>query len=316
MNIYKIGGGKIGSNYLKELNSKPYACCSMCTVSKESIFYELELKKGYSYNRKLQDETVLVYLQKGELLINYGVGKIARLGPNQLFLLPKNLEAICTPAHDAHAVACILNSIDLKVCDSYSQGMLEKQMEALNDTLQRNKFLCSLACKDMLVQFFKTLTKAFAENIACLHFQHIKRQELFLYLHMCYSLKELVFFFYPIMNHGSDFQEFVMANYQDIRDVKELAEKANMSVSTFSRKFKDTFNDTAQHWLLARRAEAVLYDIVRTNDTFTEIAERHSFSSPAYLSNFCKQRFGKTPATLRKHWGLSTEIIDFIDFIE
>ena len=32
--------------------------------------------------------------------------------------------------------------------------------------------------------------------------------------------------------------------------------------------------------------------------------------------NFCKQRFGKTPATLRKHWGLSTEIIDFIDFIE
>ena len=84
-----------------------------------------------------------------------------------------------------------------------------------------------------------------------------------------------------------------------------------MSVSTFSRKFKEAFNDTAQHWLLARKAEAVLYDIVHTNGSFKEIAERHSFSSPAYLSNFCKQHFGKTPATLRKHWGLDIKLQDF-----
>lgn len=313
MNIYKNGGVEL--DYIKEFDSKPYACCHMCTVPKESIFYELDLKKEFSYNRKLQDETVLVYLQKGELLINYGVGKSARLSSNHLFLLPKNLQAVCVPSHDARAIACVLNGTDLKVCDSYSQGMLEKQMETLSDTLHRNKFLCSLICEDLLVQFFKTLTKAFSRGIACLHFQHIKRQELFLYLHMCYSLEELVYFFYPIMNYDNDFQEFVMANYHDIRDVKELAEKANMSVSTFSRKFKDTFNDTAQHWLLARRAEAVLYDIVRTNDTFTEIAERHSFSSPAYLSNFCKQRFGKTPATLRKHWGLHTDVKDIVDLL-
>lgn len=249
------------------------------------------------------------------MLINYGIGKSARLAANHLFLLPKKLEAVCTPANDARAIVCIVKGNDLKVCDSYSQGMLEKQMNALHDPLHRNKFLCQLTCEDMIVQYFRTLSKAFAKGICCLHYQCIKREELFLYLHMCYSLEQLVYFFYPIMNQDNDFQNFVVANYRDIRDVKELAEKAHMSVSTFSRKFKDTFNDTAQHWLLARRAELILYDIVRTNDSFKEIAERHNFSSSAYLSNFCKQRFGKTPATLRKNWGLGTELQDIDGFL-
>ncbi|EJX00522.1 transcriptional regulator, AraC family [gut metagenome] len=119
---------------------------------------------------------------------------------------------------------------------------------------------------------------------------------------MSYSLQELAYFFFPLLNVHSDFQDFVYANYRDIHDVKELAEKANMSLSTFTRRFKDTFNDTAQNWLTARRAESVLYDIVKTGLTFTEIAEKHEFSSSAYLTFFCKQHFGKTPATLRKNW--------------
>lgn len=305
----------MGSIYIKELESKPYACCNLCSAAKESVFYELKFSKREPIQCELLDENLLLYLQKGEVLINYGVGKSAHLGPNQLFLFPKGLHAVCTPAADTCAVICIVKGTNLKVCDSYSQGMLEKQMNALHDTLHRNKFLCALTCNDMIKQYFKTLEKAFSKGISCLHFQCIKREELFLYLHMCYSLEELVYFFYPIMNQGNDFQEFVVAHYRDIRDVKELAEKAHMSVSTFSRKFKDTFNDTAQHWLLARRAELVLYDIVRTNDTFTEIAERHHFSSPAYLSNFCKQRFGKTPATLRKNWGGSTSLQDIDGFL-
>ena len=298
-------------NHIKELDSKPHACCNLCVASQESIFYELYLKKGEAFHRKLQDETYLIYLQKGELLINYGIGKSARLSPHQLLLLPEKMQAVCIPANDAYAIACLVKGNDLKVCDSYSQGMLEKQIDELHETLSNNRFLCSLSCNEMIIQYFKTLKNAFDQGITCLNFQCMKRQELFLYLHMCFSLEQLVYFFYPIFGKDYDFQNFVVANFHDIQDVKEFAEKAHMSVSTFSRKFKDTFNDTAQHWLLARKAEAVLYDIVHTNDAFKEIAERYNFSSPAYLSNFCKQHFGKTLATLRKYWGLDIKLQDF-----
>ena len=315
MNIYKNGGVKWALFILRSLNPSPMPAVTFAQRLKKVFFMNWSSRRENQFSVNCWMKIFYFIYKRGEVLINYGVGKSAHIGPNQLFLFPKGLHAMCTPAADTRAVICIVKGTNLKVCDSYSQGMLEKQMNALHDTLHRNKFLCALTCNDMIKQYFKTLEKAFSKGISCLHFQCIKREELFLYLHMCYSLEELVYFFYPIMNQGNDFQEFVVAHYRDIRDVKELAEKAHMSVSTFSRKFKDTFNDTAQHWLLARRAELVLYDIVRTNDTFTEIAERHNFSSPAYLSNFCKQRFGKTPATLRKNWGGSTSLQDIDGFL-
>lgn len=34
------------TNHIKELDSKPHACCHLCAATKESVFYEVELKKG------------------------------------------------------------------------------------------------------------------------------------------------------------------------------------------------------------------------------------------------------------------------------
>ena len=296
------------TEYLKEYGAEPFPFCTVCTATTEPLFYQIDLKKGVSFNRQLLQETVLLYLQKGEMLVNYGIGRSARLVPGDLFLLPQNLKAECVMCHDVKAFVCVMKGDGLKVCAEYSQGVLDRYMEACSERLNRNQFLCSLTCVPLLVHFFKHLSETLAAGITCLHYQTLKREEFLLYLHKCYSLEELVYFFYPIMHADTDFQNFVYANYRDIRDVQEFAEKANMSVRTFSRKFKDTFNDTASNWLTARRAEAILYDIIKTTDSFTEIATKHGFSSSAYLTNFCKQRFGRTPVTLRKNWGIDRKL--------
>lgn len=98
-----------------------------------------------------------------------------------------------------------------------------------------------------------------------------------------------------------EFRDFIFENFRDTPDVNLLAEKANMGVRTFTRKFKETFLESPHKWILARKAEFIENDIVRSNLSFNEIANKYNFSSPAYLSNFCKKLWGKTPTDMRKH---------------
>lgn len=79
-----------------------------------------------------------------------------------------------------------------------------------------------------------------------MHYHQIKRDELFLYLRAGYTKEELAQFFYPILGRDLDFKDFILTNSRKIFDVKDFATQANMSLSTFNRRFKETFNDTAK----------------------------------------------------------------------
>ena len=107
-------------------------------------------------------------------------------------------------------------------------------------------------------------------------------------------------FFWPILGEDIDFKDFILANYKRILDVKEFAGAANMSLSTFNRKFKETFNDTAKHWLMSRRDESIYKDITMTDIPFSELADKYSFSSPAYFATYCKKTFGRNALELRR----------------
>ena len=132
------------------------------------------------------------------------------------------------------------------------------------------------------------------------HYHQIKREELFMYLRAGYTKEELAMFFSPVLGKNLDFKDFVLTHYKQIFDVREFAQKANMSQSTFNRRFKESFNDTALKWLLARKSESILNDIVKSDLTFAEISEKYRFSSPSYFVTFCKKHYGKTAAVLRR----------------
>lgn len=131
------------------------------------------------------------------------------------------------------------------------------------------------------------------------NFHKLKREELFLYMRTFYSRKKLAFFFYPVLGCEVDFKDFVLTNYRSMKDVRQFAEAANMTLSTFNRHFKETFGDSAYQWMKANKAEMVRNSIVTTDANFTEIAHEYSFSSSAHLTSFCKKTFGQTPTELR-----------------
>lgn len=269
--------------------------CLSYSADSNRIFHVLSLVKGYTYTRRFPDSTFLVILISGNIKISYGINQYLEPELESMFLLPKNFSITYTANEDSVLLLCTL-STELKLCSRYSIEQLVSHIPS--DAVA--SCIYSLPLDSRIRSYSKLLVEALQEGLGCMHFHLLKRDELLLYLRAGYSKEKLARFFYPILGGNIEFKDFVLAHYVEVSDVKELAALANMSLSTFNRRFKETFNETAQKWLLKRKSERLLRDIVMSELSFSEIAFKYKFSSAAYLATFCKKNFGDTPYALRE----------------
>lgn len=268
--------------------------CLNYSTEADRIFHVLHLEKGQSYTRRYPHSTFLVFLISGSITIDYGIGRHLTPRPDTVFLLPQDFPVGYTATEDSVVLLCTF-STELKLCSRYSIRQLAAHMPD-----QAPDGLYTLPLDHRIRTFAGLLAETLQEGLGCVHFHQLKRDELLIYLRAGYSKEELACFFYPILGMNADFRNFVLAHYQEAADVKQLAVRANMSLSTFNRRFKETFRETARDWLLARKSEHLLRDIVMTDLPFAELAAKYRFSSAAYLTAFCRKNLGGTPYELRE----------------
>lgn len=159
----------------------------------------------------------------------------------------------------------------------------------------------------LLDRYLGLLKMAIEEGVADAAYQRLKLDELAMCLKYLYTVESLAKFFYPLIGiRLLSFRKYVLGNYRSYEDVSSFASSAGMSLSTFSRCFKSAFGTTVYRWLDDRKAENIFRDIVMTDMSFSEIADRFGFSSQAYLVYYTKKHFNLTPSAIRKSfdWGV------------
>lgn len=265
-----------------------------CSNYRDPVFVVVEIKKGEVLERECMSTSVLVFVRAGSLAVACSGFPEKTIEAGSFFLLPKGSSVRGVANTPSRIMTCIFSN-DLKLCSRYALEHLFKEVRPGYEYSFH-----ALPAIPLIEDFLKMLEYCLAQGLGCRHYHLLKRDELFLYLRGCYRREELAHFFYPIIGKDMDFKDFVLANYTRVKDVKNFAERANLSVSTFNRRFKETFHEPAYKWLLAHRSEEILKDILMTKNSFSDIADKYEFSSQAYLVSFCKKNFGKTPSELRK----------------
>lgn len=238
-------------------------------------------------------ESVILFVTSGKIRITCDAFQDQIIRGGEMILLPKNSCFYGKSLEDSVIVSCtFIHSV--KFCNKYS-------LKHLSDVLDKDMVynFATLHIHERIQEFLDFLLKCMADGMGCAHFHNWKQQELFILLRAYYQKNDLAEFFFPVIGADLDFKDFIFTHYLNISNVNEFAELAHLTPATFNRRFKAAFKQPAHKWFADRKAERILRDIKISDKTFEEISIEQGLSSPAYLTTFCKQHFGKAPSELR-----------------
>lgn len=263
-----------------------------------SLFRILNVAAGQRLDRQAIDKSYIVFYLSGHNMSVCNNSRAKRLSEGMAFLIPKHACVYGMSLTDSEYLLCEIPDEFEERDRLYLQSLSEELPEDFEYDFNTVQIV------PIVQKYILGMKYAIETGFTSEYYQQMKRRELFYYFRECYDPKEMAAFMYPLIGGKSiSFKNFVIDNYSRYKDVKSFAEAACMSESTFSRKFKESFGTTVYRWMTRRKAEYIYKDILLTEMTFSEIADKYGFSSPSYFVSYCRQHFGMPPNEIRKNRG-------------
>lgn len=275
------------------LNNDEHLVCFLYQENDPLIIYE-ELKKTECL-QKTKFCNQIIFLLKGKIRLSYEY-QIDRIFEEETFLIfPREHMYIMSVEEDSSIVVVNLHP-RLNFCTHFSLEMLYEYNKDMS-----YKFGYSLKINEMIADYLNNIVKAFSGGLKCSHFHRLKQQEILFYLRAYYSREELTLFFAPILNNDIHFANTIYENYESIKNIGELANLTNYSLSGFKKRFMKIFGMSPQNWLTKEKAIKVYFEINCSKKTFKEITNKYNFSSAAHFNKFCQKAYGISPSLLREN---------------
>lgn len=191
-----------------------------------------------------------------------------------------------------------------KILVFYFNGLTFDELlsfQAQHDLLPESAFECiELEILAPLKNFLELIVLYLENKYQNYKLYASSRDELFYLLKIIYSKENLGDFFYLLVNHPSEFEKQVAANYMNVKNVQELAKIMGYGINSFRNKFKETFGIPAYQWLQNEKAKRILNCLITKGEDFKSIIDEFDFSSHSHFYKFCKIQYGLTPDELRK----------------
>jgi len=97
-----------------------------------------------------------------------------------------------------------------------------------------------------------------------------------------------------------DLVVLMQSHYRENISLEQYAFLANCSLSTFKRKFQQTFKMNPGKWIMQRRLEAAYELLTNSDKNITEIAYEIGFETPAHFIASFKQKYRDTPKQVKQ----------------
>lgn len=282
---------------------------------KENLFYEsripdekliwrvIDLKTGQHLTRERLKRPTLAFLLSGEMIVSTAPVTGQRMDGRQLFLIPTGNNIHVKAVTDISAITCSFDR-NMDLYNRFPIELLHRYVDT--DTPREEQQLTLLPIHDLLLRELEATRESLRADLSSLHYQHFKKEIIFIMLRVFYNKEHLAALFAPILGVDNDFKNRVLQFYPHIETAQELIDKLNMSPTVFKRKFRESFGESARQWLIQKKKENLFRDIVMTHIPIIELADKYNFTVN-YMTTFCKKHFGMSPTQLRTDWNNRAE---------
>ncbi|WP_321334178.1 helix-turn-helix transcriptional regulator [uncultured Bacteroides sp.] len=264
--------------------------CSQCPKMSESNLAYYSYAKGQHFPSDKCIQNCMIFMLKGELLVNSEEYPGTTLREGQFILQAINSKLELLALTDVEYLQYWFNQLPL-ICE-------ERYREILEDSEAPTTYT-PLTATTRLSNFLHDMRDYLNEKQSCEKFIEIKCQELVYIITCYYPIPQLSVFFYPISRYTESFYYFVMQNYYKIKTVEEFAHLGGYSTTTFRRLFKNMYGEPVYEWMLNKKRKSILDDLQNTTLKIGTISSRNGFDTLSHFAHFCKSSFGYSPRELR-----------------
>lgn len=207
--------------------------------------------------------------------------------------------------------ACIIEQFfDTAFCiilffipDEFICDVIKTKTAPLNKTGKKFEPLIPIAKDESLDAFFTSMMSYFGnQKDPDPSLIELKFRELILTIADNYNNAELRSYFCSLVQQpqAASLQRIMDDNYCYNLKLEEYAQLSNRSLSAFKRDFQKQFNGTPGKWLLEKRLNHAMHLLSNVGKTVSEAAFESGFENPSHFSRSFRQRFGKTPTTVKQ----------------
>jgi AraC-like DNA-binding protein len=247
--------------------------------------------KNFSLEKEVSSEVTILFVLEGKMSLLTDKGKTEIIGSKEMFMIPGERVYDVKTLKPAHVISCSFHIESLHL-----ERPLIDNLVSWKKDVQEN--FTKLPVNKMIESFLVLLEQNIKDGLDSPSFWDIKKQELFFLLFFYYSKPNLAKFLYYIICEDIQFKEFILNNYQRVKNVQELADLANYSTSGFIKRFQRYFDESPYRWMQKQRANRILNDVTQGVKSLQEIATEYNFSSYQHFANFCKVQFGFPPTKI------------------
>lgn len=288
---------KIQSEYTRDLEVPTFRrnCTASHNQDKLSFKYyhyssNLDKIEQQSRKRTVKCHSLVLQLE-GEMHINWGEHKDVVIKAGEMYILPHGAEISGYIVGD---VGCVVVKI--------KRGLTARELVALREIKKHEEFdkyeFKPMIMHPPMVNLAESVRNYLINGVTCFHLHEAKYAELYVILHWYYSLAENAQLFYVITGGESEFRNFILDNYKINTPINELVVKANMSRSTFNRKFKEAFNTTPTKWIDELTRQAIVNKASEPNVSVKDVMYELNIDNPSHFTQLCKRLCGVVPSEL------------------